>query len=560
VCCSTRRTRSTAPSHHIVLLGSQFRRRGERIGWLICGATIAIWAATYLTWPFSNDQGNLAWVGDVILSGGMPYRDAWDVKGPGAHLLFALQQLAFGRNEWGVRLFDLLMLVLGAFSLRRITAVYAGPAAARWAIALYILWYASLNHHNTAQPDGWAGVMVTAAVALMLTGTQLSPRAGAAAGVLIAVCALIKPTYAMFLVLPALAAIARARSNGRGRVLWFWCATALGFALPLALCILWFTHQGALGDWIDIHLRWIPSTYTQVDSAWLNRGQALIVFLTAEQFAPAIPLVVGGLYVVRHRSRPDMVLLLIWVAFAILGVLIQGQFYPYHWLPLYPPLAVLAGLGIDAVWKWLTDDRPVALASSRADAAVREPAVLRTVGAALVAIVLMGAETSPAVHVYRYARSAASHDFSGYEQIEFGPFGHSGGVFSELVKYLRLESSPDDGVLLWGSAAGVNYLANRAAVSPFGFVQPLVDPADTKLRRSYRDHFMARLTSAPPRYVVALNAATCARDPSTAERQLLGRAEGLMRCLSDIPDVSWFVSEHYTMVRPIGPLEVWRRR
>jgi hypothetical protein len=191
---------------------------------------------------------------------------------------------------------------------------------------------------------------------------------------------------------------------------------------------------------------------------------------------------------------------------------------------------------------------------------MREPRVLRTIGATLVAVVLLGAETSPAVHVYRYARSAASQDFSGYDHIEFGPFGHNGGVFPALVEYLRSQSSRDDNVLVWGSAAGVNYLANRPAVAPFGFVQPLVDPTDTELRRSYRDQFMTRLTSAPPRYVVALNAATCAREPSTAERQLLGRAEGLMRCLGDVPSVSWFVSEHYTMVRPIGPLEVWRLR
>jgi hypothetical protein len=152
-----------------------------------------------------------------------------------------------------------------------------------------------------------------------------------------------------------------------------------------------------------------------------------------------------------------------------------------------------------------------------------------------------------------------SRDFSGYDRVEFGPFGHNGGVFPALVKYLRSQSSPDDVVLLWGSVAGVNYLADRAALGPFGFMQPLVDPTDSELRRSYRDQFMTRLTSAPPRYIVALNAATCARGPSTAERQLLGRVEGLMHCLGEVPSLSWFVSEHYTMVRPIGPLEVWRR-
>ena len=33
----------------------------ETVAWLICLALIAIWAIGYLWWPFSNDQGNLAW-------------------------------------------------------------------------------------------------------------------------------------------------------------------------------------------------------------------------------------------------------------------------------------------------------------------------------------------------------------------------------------------------------------------------------------------------------------------------------------------------------------------
>jgi hypothetical protein len=91
-------------------------------------------------------------------------------------------------------------------------------------------------------------------------------------------------------------------------------------------------------------------------------------------------------------------------------------------------------------------------------------------------------------------------------------------------------------------------------------VQPLVDPPDTKLRRRYREQFLSRLTSAPPRYVVALNATACARSPSPSERQLLGRAEGLIRCLDDLPAVNAFVKERFVMENMIGPLEVWRRR
>ncbi len=40
------------------------------------------WFITTLSWPLGGDIGTYAWIGDVIVSGGTPYKDAWDCKGP----------------------------------------------------------------------------------------------------------------------------------------------------------------------------------------------------------------------------------------------------------------------------------------------------------------------------------------------------------------------------------------------------------------------------------------------------------------------------------------------
>jgi hypothetical protein len=210
----------------------------------------------------------------------------------------------------------------------------------------------------------------------------------------------------------------------------FWLASAVGLAIPIALCIWWFSARGALDDWIAVHVQWIPSSYTQVDAAWLNRAQYLLAFLTTEQFAPAIPLVVAGLYVVRQQSGRDVLMLVSWVLMAVLGVLIQGSFYAYHWLPVYPPLALLAGIGLDGLWTWVTGSVPPATRPElTAERMVRDTSIASVVGVALSAVVLAGAITEPFLHVYRYAKSAATGNLS-YDRVEFGPFGR-GGVFPE---------------------------------------------------------------------------------------------------------------------------------
>ena len=58
----------------------------------------------------------------------MPYRDAWDVKGPVAYLLYAIPGGLFGRNQWGLRLFDLVMLAFGCH-IRPDTSEPAASAA-----------------------------------------------------------------------------------------------------------------------------------------------------------------------------------------------------------------------------------------------------------------------------------------------------------------------------------------------------------------------------------------------------------------------------------------------
>lgn len=530
--------------------------RGESLAWYACLATLAVWALGYVWWPFSNDQGNLAWVGDVIRSGGMPYRDAWDVKGPGAHLLFALCGALFGRNEWGLRLFDLAFLAIGSLSVWRIAERYAGPWGGRWAVVLYLLWYASLSHHDSAQPDGWAAATVSSAVAVMVTRARRpAPLAGGAAGALIAACTLIKPTYGLFLALPLLEGATHAGRVAGRRIVAFIGASLLGFIVPIALCVIWFAARGALGDWLDVHLRWIPTSYTALDAAWLNRFQMLASFLTASRFTPAVPFAIGGLVVVmRSRTRRDALLYSAWLAIALFGVVMQGHFYAYHWHPLYPPLAMLAGIGLHRLLR--------SLRMSAGPAAGASPAPVATVvSLAGAAVMLLGAALEPALHVYRLARYATGlSDAAAYDRIEFGAFGHHGGVFAELVGYLRSNSAPGDQVLVWGSGAGINYLSGRASPSPFGFVQPLVDPPDSDLRRRYRDRFLHRVTSAAPRYVVSLNEKVCERDPTPEERSLMGRVEGIMRCLRDVPALHDYVLDRYTVARVIGPLEVRQRR
>src|SRR5258708_1726550 len=99
-----------------------------------------LWCIASFWFPFGWDQGMFAAVGDVILRGGMPYRDGWEVKGPLAYYGFALAQWLFGRHMWSIRILDLALLLAGMAALAGMVGRLASRAAGWWAAMVFVVW------------------------------------------------------------------------------------------------------------------------------------------------------------------------------------------------------------------------------------------------------------------------------------------------------------------------------------------------------------------------------------------------------------------------------------
>ena len=76
---------------------------GRILFWVIVAVPVTAWFLVTLSWPMGGDHGILASVGHVIRLGGMPYKDAWEVKGPTAFLPYAFIELVVGPTMWGIR-------------------------------------------------------------------------------------------------------------------------------------------------------------------------------------------------------------------------------------------------------------------------------------------------------------------------------------------------------------------------------------------------------------------------------------------------------------------------
>ncbi len=497
-------------------MGAGVRERLARAALLLTGLLVMLSAAASLSWPFGWDQGVFAQVGDVIVRGGLPYRDGWDVKGPLVYYLLALSQTVLGVNQWGIRVLDLALLAGGAWSLSRIVTVLSSPTAGRWAALGFSLLYLSGGYWDTAQPDGWVAALMCVAGLVMVPAGRLDGLRSGGAGAIIGLCALMKWLYAGFLLIPLLAVVLDRSSDRRARrrrVL----AVVGAFLVPICVVVLWFVAHGALHDAVEAQFTY-PAAVNgrQFGVRALNldaRARGVAQFLLRPQILAALPAVAVGLLALWKSRRETAVLVSAWIGIALGCVVAQSRFVDYQWLPVVPPLAVLCAVGLNSAWAGA--GRVLALSTA----------------IVLIASVALG----PARSVVRWSSLVAGTRTS--EQYYHDYFRQvSSGI--RAADYLRAHSSERDRIAVWGSNAGILYLSRRASATRFGTYDPVVRGDGTAIRLKYREEYLESLERQRPRYLVV---STQDLSDTVTPADLRG-----------FPELLAFVGDHYEVARELG--------
>jgi hypothetical protein len=277
----------------------------------------------------------------------MPYRDAWEIKGPLPQYSFAMAQWLFGRHMWSIRVLDLPVLIAGAAALGSIVARLASPVRGWWAAIVFTLWIGSLTWFHTVQPDTWASILVTFA-ALLLVARKPAPGQLMLSGLMVGLSALVKPLYIAFLALP-LAHIAEQRWAQQERGNGMSAAAVIGMGLiPPSLAAAWFAGQGALGALVDVHLLYAVRVYSADGSpGMVAAGKSVLKFFGGGAVVWALPAIAVGVYALWRRSHFGFFVIMTWLAVALACVAAQRKFYKYHWVLAFPPLTALGAIGFD---------------------------------------------------------------------------------------------------------------------------------------------------------------------------------------------------------------------
>lgn len=494
--------------------------RTRRLPDLALGMLGVAFGAPSLAWPFGWDTSVHYYVGrEWVLRGAVPYRDTFDHKTPGIHMLHALCILLFGERMVGIRVVELACVVAigwacGALASGRRKPPHVGMRGA-CVLAASVLYYGFFDYWNTAQCEL---VGSTLAVLTLAAAARLRMRrASVVAGVLTGALLVLKPPFVIFGVLAACLLWGRARGEAvRGALSVF----ALGIAAVVLPIAAYFVVCGAGPAMVEILVG--ANLVYLTDEPRVTTAAGLLGELGNAQrfFAPVSTLVLGAGAVAaiaavvsgsrERRRRWGLTVAAGGAAFAV--VLVQMKLYHYHWsFAVAPMTLVVANVVVD-------------VQRAAGFRATRRPTV-----AALASAALVIAFTRTGVQLDGWLRSSTAVVAWVTGRTTRERFASSFQTWDGLRKYGELEAAglwlkeraaPDDLVLSRGIDAEIYVVSGHRAPGRFFWTAFLTRDS----RRFHRERWLAEdlrtILDRRPRWVVAWGPDTSGPDSTYFFEQL----------------------------------------
>jgi 4-amino-4-deoxy-L-arabinose transferase-like glycosyltransferase len=288
------------------------------------------WAS--LAYPFGPDQGVFAQIGRTILQGGLPIRDAFDVKPPVIYLLYALAEGMFGPNLWSIRVLDLLAVFLTSTCLLNI---FKDRRQGLTAAALYpVVYFICFSYPDTAQTESFSNLFLAAAVVLLIRQDQQTRLCAALAGAAASLAILTKTTNVL-LTIPLLVMAFRASPKLHWPFL-------IGGLVPVAGMFLWYWAHGSVGTIFEMYA--FQSEYGGKNFSSMGGFFVDAFLLYFKPFTALTLLIILGCVLTWPMIRskePERAVAATWFLVALITVLLQMRFYGYHFVLIAPGVCCL---------------------------------------------------------------------------------------------------------------------------------------------------------------------------------------------------------------------------
>jgi hypothetical protein len=532
---------------------------------LLLAVTLA--ALPVLTYPLGRDQGEFATIGRGILDGRIPYIDLWNPKPPAVFYVYAAAMVLLGRTTAALRAIDFVIVPLICLCMYWLGRRIANRRVGLWTALLFAVFYFTETFWTLTQNDGVVLLPMTLAVVCAFKATDATRRASwwaFAAGALSGLAVWFKYPFVLFGVVLFITQIFDRRNFLARKRRWL---AFLGGGVLVGLAgIVYMAAIGALPALIESAR--VTSQYTALTFNARDFGELLQTHVGFRWQQWGLLWILAALWLVFHLRAPcqaEWRTVLFWVLAGLVIMLVQAKAYDYHWLPMLPPLALMAGESVERVIGLITpisSPSPVpqglpmvASMEGEQNAQAAPPPLKREVGrgvkntipplTALAFLCIMIISIWPRAWPYLtgqesqlayYGRFQAGDDFIADESLE-------------VATYLRERVAPGDSLFIWGFRPEVYYLSQLNPAVRFIFQFPLV--ADW-YPQVWKQETVDILWAALPPYVLVLQADYMPWVTGSDED-----SNTLLQAYTELND--WLIF-NYERETQIGNFFLWRRK
>jgi 4-amino-4-deoxy-L-arabinose transferase-like glycosyltransferase len=394
---------------------------------------------TFLHEPFERDEGWYAYIGQEILRGAIPYRDMIEMKPPGAFYLYALGLFLFGETKEAIRLFTALYSLLTVLTVYRTAQLVHGVRAGLIAALLYGVYSSGpILTGSSSNTEVFLVLPIVAAVFFFIKATERGQRHYLAASGFSVGCAMLIKTVALpYAAVLFVLCIFLKRSAKTVKDYLLDMLSMVGPPLTMAgFTIAYFSWHGALDDliyWTVI----FPSMYRNNSIVGGSELLSIIKVLAPELSLLTLVALPTAIWLVFTRQGLANIVLVAFIPAAVVAVLLPGMNFTHYFIQLLPPLAIVAGIGLDNL--------------------INRSGVIKY----LVLAVVIG--------LFAYSVKAEYRFYLVYtpQQLSIAKYGPTFAQSENIAAYLKARTMPTDYIFQWGFEPELYFLANRRSPVPY---------------------------------------------------------------------------------------------
>jgi 4-amino-4-deoxy-L-arabinose transferase-like glycosyltransferase len=459
---------------------------------------VLLGALPILGYPMGRDQGMYANIGKSILQGGTPFISMWDIKPPPIYYIYALGMAVFGQTPVGIRAIDFVVVPLAMLGLYVIGNLYQQRRVGVWGALIFAVFYFSDQFANLTQNDSIVTLpMIWAVVcAVSLQATPNSRQALLGAFLTGAWCGLTlwfkhyqaffvgalvlhhvwqrwqpRAIFSKAIIYEAVAFCGGGLLIGGGLWLYFIATgmfdemliVAQGTSAYNAQYGDWGAFLGQMGNYFGF--RW---AYWGVVFALSGAWTILVIWRVLQ----------------RQSQKSGTTLICLWFLAGLAFMFIQRLGFDTHWIPMLPPMALMAGVVLDEFFLFL------------------QHAPRKNIANAFATLVLVGFVGILAYNTWRpalpYLTGAETQEqyFARFQANDLKP-----SQSLQVVDYLRDKLPIGESLYTWGFRPEVAFMGGWQPATRYQAQFPLVA---TWYPHAWQQDNVDQLWAAMPQYVLIL--------------------------------------------------------